>query len=48
MNPKQILTREALSQEVTTSVSPQDRENHDLQILSKTLMDLIRQEAIRN
>ena len=45
MNPEQVLTRETLSQEAATYINPQDRENHDLQILSRTIRDLIRQEV---
>jgi len=45
MNPEQILTREALSQPATTYISHEDRENTELQILSRTLRDLIRQDA---
>jgi hypothetical protein len=45
LNPEQILTREALTQGATTVISTETQENHDLQVLSRTLRDLIRQEA---
>jgi len=46
LNPEQVLTREALTQGATVHVNLEDRENHDLQVLSRTLKDLIRQEAV--
>ena len=46
LNPEQILTKEALSQEATLHISPEDQENRELQLLSKTLRDLIRQDAL--
>jgi len=45
MNPEQILTRNALSDGATTHNSKDDFENHQLQILSSQLKQLIRQEA---
>jgi site-specific recombinase XerD len=45
MNPEQILTRDALNDGATTHKSPEDFENHQLQILSNQLKQLIRQEA---
>jgi hypothetical protein len=45
LNPEQILTREALTHGATTVIDAADHENHDLQVLSRTLRDLIRQEA---
>ena len=48
MNTKQVLTREALTQGATVCITPQDRENHDLQVLSQTLRELIRQEAVKS
>ena len=47
LNPEEILTREALSQGATTYIDAANRENNDLQVLSRTLRDLIRQEASR-
>jgi len=46
MNPEQILTREALSQEAAVSISPEDFENQQLAILSRSLKQLIREEAV--
>jgi len=48
MNPEQVLTREALTQGATVYTTPQDRENHDLQVLSQTLRDMIRQENAKS
>jgi len=45
LNPEQVLTREALSQGAATTINVENREDHDLQVLSRTLKDLIRQEA---
>jgi hypothetical protein len=45
MNPEQILTREALNQGATFHMSPEDFENHQLAILSRSLKQLIREEA---
>ena len=45
MNPEQILTRDALNDGATTHKSPEDFENHQLQILSNQLKQLIRAEA---
>ena len=45
LNPEQILTREALTKGAKAYISIEDRENHDLQVLSQTLRDLIRKEA---
>jgi hypothetical protein len=45
MNPEQVLTREALSQGATTYKTTNDLENHQLQILSSELKQLIRMEA---
>ena len=45
MNPEQILTRDALNDGATTHKSPEDFENHQLQILSNQLKQMIRQEA---
>jgi hypothetical protein len=47
MNPEQVLTREALTQGATVYTTPQDRESHDLQVLSQTLRELIRQETVK-
>jgi len=47
MNPEQVLIREALNQGTSVNVDPEDRENHDLQVLNRTLKDLIRQEATK-
>jgi len=44
LNPEQILTRETLSQGAIVHVGL-DTENHQLQILTKTLRDLVRHEA---
>jgi hypothetical protein len=47
LNPEQILTREALLQGASTYINAGDRENYDLQVQSRTLKNLIRQEAGR-
>lgn len=44
-NPEQILTREALSDAATTRVEPEDHEAQHLHILSRTLRNLILQDA---
>jgi hypothetical protein len=48
MNPEQVLTREALTQGAVAYIPPQDKESHDLQVLSQTLRDMIRQEAVKS
>jgi len=45
LNPEKILTREALTEPHRTVISTQDQENSQLQILSRALRDLIRQET---
>ena len=45
MNPEQMLTRDALSEGAITHRNSEDLENHQLQILSSQLKQLIRQEA---
>lgn len=45
MNPEQLLTRDALNEGATTHKTTDDFENHQLQILSNQLKQLIRQEA---
>ncbi|MDI9578344.1 MAG: site-specific integrase, partial [Thermoproteota archaeon] len=45
MNPEQLLTRDALSNGAITSKNKEDFENHQLQLLSNQLKQLIRQEA---
>lgn len=47
LNPEQLLTREALMQGATTIIGAENRMNHDLLVLSRTLKDLIREEAGR-
>jgi site-specific recombinase XerD len=47
LNPEQILTREALSQPAAVHRLSVDQENGELQILSKTLHDIISQEAVK-
>jgi hypothetical protein len=46
MNPEQLLTREALAEGATTYVDQEDYENHQLAVLSNSLKQLIRQEAV--
>jgi len=46
LNPEQILTREAVSQEATFNVSPEELENHQLAVLSRSLKQLIREETV--
>ena len=45
MNPDQVLTREALTQGATVHIDPETRMTGELQVLSKTLRELIRQES---
>ena len=45
LNPEQVLTREALTQGAATVIGAETRENHDLQVLSRNLRALIREEA---
>jgi site-specific recombinase XerD len=45
MNPEQLLTRDALSDGAITCKNKDDYENHQMQILSNQLKQLIRQEA---
>jgi len=47
MNPEQILTREALTQGAAVYNSPEDFENQQLAVLSRSLKELIRQEAVQ-
>ncbi len=47
INPEQILTREALEQPATTYQDATLRENQQLQLLSRTLKELIQQETQR-
>ena len=44
LNPDKILAREALTEGATAYIPLEERENNQLQILSRTLKDLIRQE----
>lgn len=46
MNPEQLLTMEALAEGATTYVDQEDYENHQLAVLSNSLKQLIRQEAV--
>jgi hypothetical protein len=45
MNPEQLLATDALSDDAITHLTSNDLENHQLQILSYQLKQLIRQEA---
>ncbi len=45
MNPEALLTREALTQGAITHKTTEDYENHQLQILSNELKELIKREA---
>jgi hypothetical protein len=45
MSPEQILTREAFNQPARTPVSPDEYKDSELQILSKTLRELVRKDA---
>jgi hypothetical protein len=45
MNPEQLLTKDALTEGATTQKSTEDLENHQLQILSSQLKQLIHKEA---
>lgn len=48
MNPDQVPMRESLIQPARTYIGTEDRENHQLQVLTETLRELIREEAIEN
>ena len=48
LNPEKALTREALSQGATVRINAEEREDRDLQVLSRALRGLIRQEAGRD
>ena len=45
LNPDHVLTREALTQGATVHIDSETRMSGELQILSKTLKELIRQES---
>jgi hypothetical protein len=47
LNPEQILTREAPSQPAAVHRFSADQENIELQVLSKTLHDIISKEAVK-
>ena len=44
MNPEKVLAREAFNQPAGTYVSSEDQQNSELEILSRTLRELIRQD----
>jgi len=46
VNPEEVLTREALSQPATTCITPQDREDFQLKVLSQALKDTLRRELL--
>ena len=45
LEPEKILSREAVSQGAITHLSSESLENHQLQILTDTLRELVRREA---
>ena len=45
LNPDQVLTREALTQGAAIHIDSETRTSSELQVLSKTLKELIRQES---
>jgi hypothetical protein len=45
LNPEQVLTREALTQDAAVHIDQERRVDNELQILSNTLKELIRQES---
>jgi hypothetical protein len=45
LNPEQVLTREALAQDAAIHIDQESRADDELQILSNTLKELIRQES---
>ncbi len=47
INPEQILTREALAQHATTYQDPAQLKDRQLQLLGRTLRELIHQETRR-
>ena len=47
MNPEQLLTRDALSEGAVTRMDPEAFENHQLVLLSRSLKQMIRQEAVQ-
>jgi site-specific recombinase XerD len=46
LNPEETLSREALAQNATTYMSSENLENHQLQILTQTLKDAIREQVM--
>jgi len=46
LNPEQILTREALTQGAAFHISPEELENHQLTVLSRSLKQLIHEETV--
>ena len=46
LNPEQVPTREALIQPARTYINFEDRQDKELTILSNTLRELIRQDAV--
>ena len=46
LNPEQVLTREALTQPARTYIDFEDRQDKELTILSNTLREIIRQDAV--
>ncbi len=47
MNPEQLLTRDALAEGAVTRMDPEAFENHQLVLLSRSLKQMIRQEAVQ-
>src|SRR2546426_12096422 len=47
INPEQILTKEALTQHATTYLDTAQLQDHQLELLTTTLRDLIHQETKR-
>jgi len=46
VNPEEVLTREALSQPAATVITPQDREDYQLKVLSQALKEALRRELL--
>jgi hypothetical protein len=47
MNPEQLLTRDALTEGAVTRMDQETFENHQLALLSRSLKQFIRQEAVQ-
>jgi hypothetical protein len=46
VNPEAVLTREAVTQPARTDITPQDREDYQLKVLSQALKETLRRELL--